>query len=418
MSLGPGVSVRPVLGVGEIGEGADLGGVFLEAVAQVPPPVVLVVSSKVVSKALGLRVPAIARDAAARERIIAAETVRVVAERRAGYAVTQVVESAAGPIMAAAGVDSSNTGGSDDVLTLPHDADQIAAAMRSDLLARLGSLKRSGSGADAGLGGLKRSGSGADAGLGGWGADAGLGVVVSDTSGRPWRRGLSDFALGCAGVRTLLDHRGENDHDARPMTVTVRALADEIAAAADLVRGKADGIPAAVVTGLPEHWFIDGPVSGGGGRGLVRTGPSDWFALGHVDAVRAALGVPPGSADSARVGIRPASGEDALNEAARRVVALALHGQEDTSCDVAPDPDSSTVRMSVDGTDGIAIGRVIARLEVAAYSEDLVATPDPQGGRHTVVLARRTPSSSSAALRPRFPAQIPESFRDLGTISG
>src|SRR6187200_3421739 len=82
-------------------------------------------------------------------------------------------------------------------------------------------------------------------------------VVLSDTAGRPWRDGLTDLALGSAGLHVLEDLRGATDHDGRPLAVTMRAVADEVAAAADLVKGKTDGIPAAVVRGLDPAWFGD-----------------------------------------------------------------------------------------------------------------------------------------------------------------
>ncbi len=226
----------------------------------------LVVSSKVVSKALGLTWHGMREDA------VAAGTVRVVAERRAADGITRVVESVAGPVMAAAGVDASNTGPSAPVLLLPDDPDAEAARLRAALLDRLELPSATP-----------------------------LAVVLSDTAGRPWRDGLTDLALGSAGLAVLEDLRGATDHDGRPLAVTMRAVADEVAAAADLVKGKADGIPAALVRGLDAAWFSP---DAAGARALVRVGPGDWFALGHVEAVRAALGVPAGSALSQEVGIR------------------------------------------------------------------------------------------------------------------
>lgn len=265
-----GLSVVPVVGVGEVEAGADLADLLLDALtasgAVLRPGDCLVVSSKVVSKCLGLT------WAGTREDAVAAGTVRVVAERRGADGVTRVVESAAGPVMAAAGVDASNTGPSAHLLVLPEDPDGEAVRLRAAVLDRLDLPSATA-----------------------------LAVVISDTAGRPWREGLTDLALGSAGLAVLEDLRGTTDHDGRPMAVTLRAVADEVAAAADLVKGKADGIPAALVRGLDAAWFSpDAP----GARSLVRVGPGDWFALGHVEALRAALGVAPGSALSEEVGIR------------------------------------------------------------------------------------------------------------------
>ncbi len=131
-----------------------------------------------------------------------------------------------------------------------------------------------------------------------------LGVVVSDTAGRPWRSGQTDFALGSAGLHVLDDLRGGSDADGRALTVTARAIADELAAAGDLVKGKSDGVPVALVRGATA-WVCqdDGP----GAAALVRTGPQDWFGYGHAEAVRASLGVVPGSAAAVECGIPPST---------------------------------------------------------------------------------------------------------------
>ena len=189
----------------------------------------VVVSSKVASKALGL----VASD---RESAVAAATVRVVAERTMPDGrVTRVVESASGPVMAAAGVDASNTGGSDGVLLLPTDPDGVCASLLAALQRAFGVTR--------------------------------LGVVLSDTSGRPWREGQVDFALGAAGLTVLDDLRGAVDADGRPLAVTARAIADEVAAAADLVKGKVDAVPGG--TGPGARRLRDGH----GGRRRAVTGP-------------------------------------------------------------------------------------------------------------------------------------------------
>ena len=378
------LSVLPVLGLPEVESGDDLAELLLAALGTdgVLAGDVVVVSSKVVSKALGLRAVG-----SSKSDLVRGESVRVVAERTAGEHVTRVVEALAGPVMAGAGIDASNTGPSDAMLLLPRDPDACARDLRSTLLSRLGMP-----------------------------SSAPLAVVLSDTAGRPWRAGLTDFALGSAGLRVLLDHRGEVDVDGRVMTVTARAVADEIAAAADLVKGKADGVAAAVVRGLPSSWFpVAGAVvdegSGGvldganvqdadrelasGAAQLVRTGPGDWFAMGHVEALRAALGVAPGSSDSESVGIRSV-GAESFGDRVSRVVALTLVADEDASVDLGVTPetagDGAAAVLTHGAADDFALGRLAQRLEVAAASEDLVAVLTSAPTAEHTVSARLSPA--------------------------
>ena len=217
---------------------------------------VLVVTSKIVSKAEG-RVLA----AADREQAITDETVRVVATREHGGGTTRIVENRLGLVMAAAGVDASNTPAG-TVLLLPVDPDASARALRAGVSRELGVR---------------------------------LGVIVSDTAGRAWREGVTDVAIGAAGLRVLDDLRGTPDTFGRPLTATVAALADEIAAAAELVKGKASGRPVAVVRGVGHLVTED---DGPGARTLVRAasddlfrlGSSEAYALGHADGT---AGIPP-----------------------------------------------------------------------------------------------------------------------------
>lgn len=330
------VELRPLRGVPEVTAGADLAALLLAALAadglHLAPGDCLVVSSKVVSKALGLT------WAGDRAAAVAAHTVRVVAERDGSAGPTRVVESVAGPVMAAAGVDASNTGPTGAVLLLPEDPDGEARALRAALV--------SAAGLEPG---------------------AALGVVLSDTAGRPWRAGQTDFALGAAGLAVLDDLRGGVDADGRALAVTARAVADEVAAAADLVKGKAEGVPAALVRGLPAAWFTRARDADGAGS-LVRTGPGDWFARGPVETLRAALGVEPGSAASEEVGLRSVAPE-ALAERVGRVVALALRAVEDGSADVALGP--AAAELTLAAPDDYDLGRLVVRCEVAAASEDL-----------------------------------------------
>ena len=262
------VVLTPLLGMPEVRPGDDLASLVLDAVSANGMALrdgdLLVVSSKVASKALGLTAPAGDRAAA-----VLGQARRVVAERDTPLGVTRVVEAVAGPVMAAAGVDASNTGADDVVLLLPQDPDAVARDLREAILQRTPGVA--------------------------------VGVVLSDTAGRPWRVGQTDFALGSAGVRLVDDLRGGHDADGRPLSVTERCVGDEIAAAADLVKGKASGVPVALVRGLAAA-VTPGNVAPGA-RSLVRTGPSDWFGSGRVEAVRAALGVEAGTDLATEVGI-------------------------------------------------------------------------------------------------------------------
>lgn len=350
-----GLTVVPVVGVGEVTAGADLAGLLVDALGatglRVGPGDCLVVSSKVVSKALGLTWPGTREDA------VAAGTVRVVAERAGADGVTRVVQSVAGPVMAAAGVDASNTGPSHGLLVLPEDPDAEAARLRTAVLGRLELPSATA-----------------------------LAVVLSDTAGRPWRDGLTDLALGCAGLTVLEDLRGATDHDGRPLAVTMRALADEVAAAADLVKGKADGVPAALVRGLPATWFSP---DAAGARALVRVGPGDWFALGHVEALRAGLGVEPGTATSVAVGIRSVQPDEGMAARVGRVVALALLDVPDGSADVGVDEVAGVAEVTLGAPDDYDLGRLVVRAQVAAVSEGMrVRIAPPAAGSVLVTLER------------------------------
>lgn len=237
-------------GVPEVRAGDDLAALVGDALAAdegrpLADGDVVVVTSKVVSKAEGR---AVAADD--REQAITDETVRVVATRAHEHGVTRIVENRLGLVMAAAGVDASNTPDG-TVLLLPVDPDASARALRAVLQARFGVR---------------------------------LGVLVTDTAGRAWREGLTDIAIGAAGVRVLDDLRGTTDTFGRTLEMTVAAVADEVAAAAELVKGKVSGRPVAVVRGVGR--FVtdeDGP----GARRLVRVPEKDMFRLGTAEAFEA-----------------------------------------------------------------------------------------------------------------------------------
>ncbi|MER7920728.1 MULTISPECIES: coenzyme F420-0:L-glutamate ligase [unclassified Streptomyces] len=241
----PAFQVWAPAGLPEVQRGDDLAKLIAVAEPGLADGDVVVVTSKIVSKAEGRIVRATDREAA-----IDAETVRVVARRGA----LRIVENRQGLVMAAAGVDASNTPAG-TVLLLPEDPDASARAIREGLRDALG---------------------------------VEVGVIVSDTFGRPWRAGLTDVAIGAAGVRVLDDLRGGTDAYGNPLSATVVATADELAAAGDLVKGKAGGRPVAVVRGLSQVVERDGEADTGA-RALVRAAADDMFRLGTSEAVREAV---------------------------------------------------------------------------------------------------------------------------------
>ena len=204
----------------------------------------MVVTSKVLSKCEGRIVPAPEdpeeRDTL-RRKLIDEEAVRVLARKGR----TLITENNLGIVQAAAGVDGSNVGATELAL-LPVDPDGSAAALRAGLRERLGVT---------------------------------VGVVVTDTMGRAWRNGQIDAAIGAAGVTVLHGYAGAHDVHGNELVVTEVAVADEIAAAADLVKGKLTGIPVAVVRGLTLR--DDGSTA----RTLLRPGEEDLFWLGTEEAL-------------------------------------------------------------------------------------------------------------------------------------
>jgi coenzyme F420-0:L-glutamate ligase / coenzyme F420-1:gamma-L-glutamate ligase len=260
------LTVVPVTGLPEITAGHDLAALIAAALgADLRDGDILVVTSKIVSKAEGRVVTA------SREQAIEAETARVVARRGA----TTIAQTRHGLVLAAAGVDESNTAPGTVVL-LPEDPDESARRLRKTLQARTGRT---------------------------------VGVVITDTMGRPWRAGQTDNAIGAAGVVPVRDYRGEPDTFGNILEVTVAAVADEIAAAADLVKGKSASIPVAVVRGRAD--LVTEP-DGPGARELIRPAEEDMFRFGSAD-------VP-----LARRTIRAFTAEPVDAGAVRRAVATAL----------------------------------------------------------------------------------------------
>ncbi len=235
-------------GVPEITSGTDIAAVLTPVLSALTWPDgttgidsgdIVVIASKIVAKSEGRLVAA-----ANREEAIDAETVREVArrERPDGGPALRIVETRHGLVMAAAGVDTSNVPPG-TALLLPVDPDASARTIRRGLNARIGVRP---------------------------------GVLVTDTVGRPWRRGIADIAIGAAGIDVLRDLRGQSDTQGRELQATVIAVADEIAGAADLVRGKTGGRPVAVVRGLD----LTIPDDGEGAAAAIRTPDEDMFRSG------------------------------------------------------------------------------------------------------------------------------------------
>jgi coenzyme F420-0:L-glutamate ligase / coenzyme F420-1:gamma-L-glutamate ligase len=237
----PGLEILPLAGMPEVREGDEIGALIVAAVAtaqvQLTDGDVIVVAQKVVSKAEGRVRDLTEVDPGERalrlgERLgknprlvelILAESTRVVRAERG----VLIVETKQGWICANAGIDASNVQGSEAVALLPVDPDASARRIREELAT---------------------------------GAGVRPAILVADTFGRPWRRGQTDVAIGCAGLVPLDDWRGRGDQHGRTLTATTIAVADELAAAADLARDKADRVPAVLVRGA-ERWVSsdDGP---------------------------------------------------------------------------------------------------------------------------------------------------------------
>jgi len=232
------LSIIPVTGIGEIAAGDELAVLIADAAREQGTPLAardcIVVTQKVVSKAENRLVPLDPDDLAARRALVEAESVRIV--RRRGDLI--ISETPHGFICANAGVDLSNVDAGWAAL-LPVDSDRSAKHIRDALRARTG---------------------------------VDVAVVISDTFGRPWRRGLTDVAIGVCGIAAVLDLRDTPDAHGRTLLVTEVAVADEIASAAELVMGKAAAIPAAIVRGLEPGWFRNATV-----RELIRPVDEDLF---------------------------------------------------------------------------------------------------------------------------------------------
>jgi len=235
------LTVRGIDGIGEIRAGTDLVGLVAETVPDLADGDVLVVTSKAVSKAEDRLVRGDDREAA-----VTAETVRVVARRGP----LRIVETRHGLVTAAAGVDASNVP-LGWIALLPVDPDDSARRLRTGLHERMG---------------------------------RNVAVVLTDTGGRTWRDGVVDVAIGVAGLEPLTDLRGRVDDYGNPLSATVVAVADEVAAASELVRPKLGAVPVAVVGGLGDHVLPVG-TDGPGAATLVRNRTGDLFPFGSRDVL-------------------------------------------------------------------------------------------------------------------------------------
>ena len=315
----PRVTIIAVPGLPEIPAGADLAGLIADACPELADGDVLAVTSKIISKAEGQVI------SASREDAIAAETVRVVARRGP----VTIAQTRHGLVLAAAGVDRSNTSPGTVVL-LPADPDRSARELRAAILERTGRR---------------------------------VGVIITDTLGRPWRNGQADAAIGAAGIAPLRDLRGSSDSYGNLLEVTVTALADEIAAAADLVKPKAGRLPVALVRGLADLVrYDDGP----GAAALVRPVAQDMFRVG------------PDQVLAGRRTIREFTEEPVDGEAVRRAIAAAItapapHHSQPWRFAVVESPGAKT-RLLDD-----MLAAWIADLEADGFTPDQIARRTRRG---------------------------------------
>jgi coenzyme F420-0:L-glutamate ligase / coenzyme F420-1:gamma-L-glutamate ligase len=351
------LEVLPVHGIGDVRPGDDLAGLITTAAPWLRDGDVLVVTSKIVSKAEGRLVEVAEagpeRDAA-RDEVLAAETARPVA-RRGG---TRIVQTHHGFVMASAGIDTSNVERSRLVL-LPKDPDASARGLRAALRER---------------------------------SRLDVAVVISDTMGRPWRNGLTDVALGAAGIEALLDHRGSLDPYGNALHITQMAVVDELAGAAELVKGKSDQVPVAVIRGYLSTVAAE---DGAGVAVLVRDASHDLFSLGTAEAHVAGLRDAALLCDAAPLtGAEPASAGDRVDPSAvDRAIALVepavaagtrfvlATGPARVLChlDAAPSsPEPETL---------IRLGADIHRLRAALAAEGIASTPQPAAASAFAVLA-------------------------------
>jgi coenzyme F420-0:L-glutamate ligase/coenzyme F420-1:gamma-L-glutamate ligase len=368
-----GLEIVPVRGIGDVTAGDDLSALITSAAPWLRDGDVLVVTSKIVSKAEGrlVEVPADGpeRDAA-RERALVSETARVVARRGP----TAIVQTHQGFVMAAAGIDASNVDKTHLVL-LPADPDASARGLRAALLER--------------------------------GLD--VAVIVSDTMGRAWRNGLTDVALGAAGIEPFRDHRGEIDPYGNELQLTEMAVIDELAAAGELVKGKMDQVPVAVVRGYPRTGLGDNVGSRAGAAALLRDAASDMFSLGTAEAraagLRAAATLPNNPATPAHgapdefPGAAPPNGRLSAHHASPDDVhAAALASGQATADHPSPDDVRAATLSSQGSADHPLPGDARAATVPSGGAMEDHASPD--------LRAAAPPPSSQASADRVFPGDV------------
>jgi coenzyme F420-0:L-glutamate ligase/coenzyme F420-1:gamma-L-glutamate ligase len=310
-----------VTGLPEVNAGDDIATLLMRCPGfDVQTGDVLVITSKIVSKAQGRLVPGTRADH------LDAETRRVVAQRGE----TTIVETHDGFVMAAAGIDASNVPAG-TVALLPTDPDRAATEIRDALRAATG---------------------------------VEVAVIISDTMGRPWRDGIVDNAIGAAGLDVLWDLRGQRDDAGHLLEATVVAVADELAAAADLVKGKLAATPVAVVRGFP---FVRSNLAERGARPLIRSSDEDMFRLGTREAMRQAVvdaqpvAVPGDATDGRRV------------DAAAVSRAVGLVGTGPVQLVISADG-----RVVSASGEALNVGIALGRLSVALAAEGLrCSAPEP-----------------------------------------
>lgn len=307
-------------GFPEVSADDDIGDLLISANAGLQDGDVVVVTSKIVSKAQGRLVPGSRADH------LAGEAVRVVARRGD----TAIVETRHGFVMAAAGIDASNVPGG-MVALLPTDPDGAAAEIRDRVRARAG---------------------------------VDVAVLISDTMGRPWRDGVIDTAIGAAGLDVLWDLRGERDPAGHLLEATVIAIADELASAGDLVKGKLTSTPVAVIRGFP----FTRNESDRGARPLIRAAADDMFRLGTREAMQAVV---VNSAPVARV----PHDQERIDEGSVRSAATLVR-----LASVALDVREGGSIVTAVG-DPLEVGFVLGRLAAALAAEGLRCTPPAATGR-------------------------------------
>ncbi|GIF66048.1 hypothetical protein Ais01nite_40830 [Asanoa ishikariensis] len=355
------LEVLPVEGIGDVRPGDDLAAAITAAAPWLRAGDVLVVTSKIVSKAEGslVDVPIDGDErVVARDEVLRAETARPVARRGQ----TRIVQTHHGFVMASAGIDASNVDRAHLVL-LPKDPDASARALRTTLRERHG---------------------------------LDVAVVISDTMGRPWRNGLTDVALGAAGIPAIRDHRGEVDPYGNELSITQMAVVDELAAAGELVKGKCAQVPVAVVRG-----YLDPPLpeaDGDGAAVLVRGADQDLFSLGTAEARAEGLRAAARLSDHGQPPF-PALDELNLEKALTRALATITPGSTATfAADLLPGDGDRMGRCRVvcrpaDSTGAalVSLGADVQRLRAALAAEGLgsmMETTEDGHGPHVVVTVR------------------------------